>query len=31
MGVWAEPIAGFCEKAATDLLNNQKYINFVLQ
>ncbi|MEA2106339.1 MAG: proton-conducting transporter membrane subunit [Bacteroidota bacterium] len=30
MGVWAEPIAGFCEKAATDLLNNQKYINFVL-
>lgn len=31
MGVWAEPIAGFCEKAAADLLNNQKYINFVLQ
>ncbi|MFP4024861.1 MAG: proton-conducting transporter membrane subunit [Thiohalospira sp.] len=31
MGVWAEPVAGFCEKAATDLLNNQKYINFVLQ
>ncbi|MDY6799775.1 MAG: proton-conducting transporter membrane subunit [Bacteroidota bacterium] len=30
MGLWAEPIAGFCEKAATDLLNNQKYINFVL-
>ncbi|MEE4196648.1 MAG: proton-conducting transporter membrane subunit [Bacteroidales bacterium] len=31
MGIWAGPIAEFCEKAATDLLNNQKYINFVLQ
>ncbi len=30
MGVWAEPVAAFCEKAATDLLNSQKYINFVL-
>jgi len=30
MGVWAQPIVEFCEKAATDLINNQKYINFVL-
>lgn len=30
MGVWAEPVAAFCEKAAVDLLNSQKYINFVL-
>ena len=30
MGVWAQPIVEFCEKAAADLLNNQKYINFVL-
>lgn len=30
MGVLAEPIITYCEKAATDLLNNQKYINFVL-
>ncbi len=30
MGVLAEPIVDFCEKAASDLLNNQKYISFVL-
>jgi multicomponent Na+:H+ antiporter subunit D len=30
MGVGAKPIIEFCESAAADLLNNQKYINFVL-
>jgi len=30
MGVGAKPIVEFCETAATDLLNYQKYINFVL-
>ncbi|OFX88858.1 MAG: pH regulation protein D [Bacteroidetes bacterium GWF2_33_16] len=31
MGIWAAPIVEFCEKAAADLLNTQKYINFVLK
>jgi multicomponent Na+:H+ antiporter subunit D len=31
MGIFAAPIVTFCELAAADLLNNEKYINFILK
>lgn len=30
MGIWAQPIINFCEAAAYDLMNPDKYIEFVL-